>query len=155
MKIVFNSVIPINTFCQTYENEIINRGTNGVMSVSNLIPPQLKEFVQSFGMYRALGCIEFWVVSSFGVITMNWCTELLDTMVSSNLGEVCLLTSSNASVKRKNSRGKRILDNALATSPKALYAKLFHESLLNKMPETWNTLARKHILQAVFCSMFH
>ena len=47
MKIVFNSEIPINTFGQTYENEIINRDTNGVMSVSNLIPPQLKEFVQS------------------------------------------------------------------------------------------------------------
>ena len=51
MKIVFNSVIPINTFCQTYENEIISRGTNGVMSVSNLIPPQLKKFVQSFGVH--------------------------------------------------------------------------------------------------------
>lgn len=126
------AVEKVNSFAQTFENEAISRVTDGVMDVSQLIPVQLKEFISSLPNDKMP--VEFWGKH--------------DEFITSNLGDVCLLITSNATVERKNSRAKRILETAPNTSPKALSAKLFHKSLIHKMPKTWETLAKKHFINA-------
>ena len=127
-----DKVEKVNTFAQTFENEAISRVTSGVIDSSQLIPAQLTEFMQSLPNDKMP--VEFWGNH--------------EEFITSNLGDVCLLITSNATVERKNSRAKRILETAPHTSPKALSAKLFHKSMLHKMPKTWETLANKQIINA-------
>ena len=67
---------------------------------------------------------------------------------TSGLADCCLLTVSNASVERENSRGEQIMSAAPATKPPALEAKLFHRSFSKKLPRLWNESVKTQIFQA-------